>query len=219
MTTTDTPRTDASPDPDPAGDTGTGAETRPDRGGAFGAAQLVAALPGALRKLDPREMWHNPVMFIVEVGAAYTTILAVAGLFTGPETSGGSPVPGSFTAAIAVWLWLTVVFANLAESVAEGRGKAQAETLRATRTSTTARRVTAYDAVSDGGAERASLESVSSADLTLGDVVVVTAGEVVPGTTSPATATSSGASPASTSRPSPASPRPSSASRAATAAP
>jgi K+-transporting ATPase ATPase B chain len=182
MTTTDTPRTDASPDPDPAGDTtGTGAETPPKRGGAFGAAQLVAALPGALRKLDPREMWHNPVMFIVEVGAAYTTILAVAGLFTGPETSGGSPVPGSFTAAIAVWLWLTVVFANLAESVAEGRGKAQAETLRATRTSTTARRVTAYDAVSDGGAERASSESVSSADLTLGDVVVVTAGEVVPG--------------------------------------
>jgi K+-transporting ATPase ATPase B chain len=181
MTTTDTPRTDASPDPDPAGDTGTGTETPPERGGAFGAAQLVAALPGALRKLDPREMWHNPVMFIVEVGAAYTTILAVAGLFTGPETSGGSPVPGSFTAAIAVWLWLTVVFANLAESVAEGRGKAQAETLRATRTSTTARRVTAYDAVSDGGAERASSESVSSADLTLGDVVVVTAGEVVPG--------------------------------------
>jgi len=181
MTTTDTPATDASHDADDATRADTGTGTPPKRGGAFGAAQLVAALPGALRKLDPREMWHNPVMFIVEVGAAYTTILAVAGLFTGPETSGGSPVPGSFTAAIAVWLWLTVVFANLAESVAEGRGKAQAETLRATRTSTTARRVTAYDAVSDGGAERASSESVSSADLTLGDVVVVTAGEVVPG--------------------------------------
>jgi K+-transporting ATPase ATPase B chain len=152
-----------------------------NRGGAFGAAQLVAALPGALRKLDPREMWHNPVMFIVEVGAAYTTILAVAGLFTGPETSGGSPVPGSFTWAIAVWLWLTVVFANLAESVAEGRGKAQAETLKATRTSTTAQRVVSYDAASDASAERASLESVSSADLTLGDTVVVTAGELVPG--------------------------------------
>ncbi|KQR65879.1 potassium-transporting ATPase subunit KdpB [Frigoribacterium sp. Leaf172] len=181
MTTTDTPATDASHDAHDATRADTGTGTPPKRGGAFGAAQLVAALPGALRKLDPREMWHNPVMFIVEVGAAYTTILAVAGLFTGPETSGGSPVPGSFTAAIAVWLWLTVVFANLAESVAEGRGKAQAETLRATRTSTTARRVTAYDAVSDGGAERASSESVSSADLTLGDVVVVTAGEVVPG--------------------------------------
>jgi K+-transporting ATPase ATPase B chain len=152
-----------------------------NRGGAFSAAQLVAALPGALRKLDPREMWHNPVMFIVEVGAAYTTILAIAGLFTGPETSGGSPVPGSFTWAIAVWLWLTVVFANLAESVAEGRGKAQAETLKATRTSTTAQRVASYDATSDAGAERASLESVSSADLTLGDTVVVTAGELIPG--------------------------------------
>jgi K+-transporting ATPase ATPase B chain len=152
-----------------------------NRGGAFSAAQLVAALPGALRKLDPREMWHNPVMFIVEVGAAYTTILAIAGLFTGPETSGGSAVPGSFAWAIAVWLWLTVVFANLAESVAEGRGKAQAETLKATRTSTTAQRVASYDATSDAGAERASLESVSSADLTLGDTVVVTAGELIPG--------------------------------------
>jgi K+-transporting ATPase ATPase B chain len=170
--TTDTPTTEPTTDHDQA---------PTNRGGAFGAAQLVAALPGALRKLDPREMWHNPVMFIVEVGAAYTTILAIAGLFTGPETSGGSPVPGSFTWAIAVWLWLTVVFANLAESVAEGRGKAQAETLKATRTSTTAQRVVSYDATSDAGAERASSESVSSADLTLGDTVVVTAGELVPG--------------------------------------
>jgi K+-transporting ATPase ATPase B chain len=176
-TTTETPTTD--PASGAAADPAT--PTTSTRGGAFSAAQLVAALPGALRKLDPREMWHNPVMFIVEVGAAYTTILAVAGLFTGPQTSGGSPVPGSFTAAIAIWLWLTVVFANLAESVAEGRGKAQAETLKATRTSTAAHRVTGYDATGDAGAERASLESVSSADLALGDTVVVTAGELVPG--------------------------------------
>ncbi|KQS18094.1 potassium-transporting ATPase subunit KdpB [Frigoribacterium sp. Leaf186] len=173
--TTDSPTTDTPP-AERGGD-----QAATNRGGAFSAAQLVAALPGALRKLDPREMWHNPVMFIVEVGAAYTTVLAIAGLFTGPQTSGGSPVPGSFTWAIAIWLWLTVVFANLAESVAEGRGKAQAETLKATRTSTTARRVASYDATSDAGAERASLESVSSADLTLGDTVVVTAGELVPG--------------------------------------
>jgi len=170
--TTDTPTTDHDHE---------GEHAPTNRGGAFGAAPLVAALPGAFRKLDPREMWHNPVMFIVEVGAAYTTVLAIAGLFTGPETSGGSPVPGSFTWAIAVWLWLTVVFANLAESVAEGRGKAQAETLKATRTSTTAQRVVSYDATSDAGAERASSESVSSADLTLGDTVVVTAGELIPG--------------------------------------
>ncbi|WP_423921663.1 potassium-transporting ATPase subunit KdpB [Frigoribacterium sp. 2-23] len=153
----------------------------PRRGSAFGLAQLVQALPGALRKLNPRDMWHNPVMFIVEVGAAYTTLLAIVGLFTGPQTSGGSAVPGSFTWGIAVWLWLTVVFANLAESVAEGRGKAQAETLRKTRTSTTARRVVSYDATSDAAAERASSESVSSADLVLGDTVVVTAGELIPG--------------------------------------
>jgi K+-transporting ATPase ATPase B chain len=184
-TTTDSSTTDSSTTDSPTTDTPTaergGDQAPTNRGGAFSAAQLVAALPGALRKLDPREMWHNPVMFIVEVGAAYTTILAVAGLFTGPQTSGGSPVPGSFTWAIAIWLWLTVVFANLAESVAEGRGKAQAETLKATRTSTTARRVASYDATSDAGAERASVESVSSADLTLGDTVVVTAGELVPG--------------------------------------
>jgi K+-transporting ATPase ATPase B chain len=177
-TVTDTPTTDPSTEPGPDRGTDPGS---PRHGGAFSAAQLVAALPGALRKLDPRLMWRNPVMFIVEVGAAYTTVLAVAGLFTGPETSGGSPVPGSFTWAIALWLWATVVFANLAESVAEGRGKAQAETLRATRTSTTARRVASWDETGDPSAERASSDQVSSADLVLGDVVVVVAGEVVPG--------------------------------------
>ncbi|MGA1811238.1 potassium-transporting ATPase subunit KdpB [Frondihabitans sp. 4ASC-45] len=150
--------------------------------GAFSGAQLVEALPGAFKKLDPREMWHNPVMFLVEIGAAYTTILAIAQPFTGGAgTSGGSTVPGSFTWAIAVWLWLTVVFANLAESVAEGRGKAQAESLRKTRTSTTANRVDSYDAAADAAAESATLSSVSSADLTLGDTVVVTAGELIPG--------------------------------------
>ena len=110
--------------------------------GGLGAAQLMAALPGALRKLDPRLMWRNPVMFIVEVGAALTTVLAIAEPFLGgPAESGGSAVSGSFTVGIAVWLWLTVIFANLAESVAEGRGKAQADSLRQTRTSTTAHRV------------------------------------------------------------------------------
>ncbi|MGK9149385.1 potassium-transporting ATPase subunit KdpB [Plantibacter flavus] len=149
---------------------------------AFGPAQLLAALPGALRKLDPRFMVKNPVMFIVEVGAALTTVLAIAEPFLGgAEDSGGSPVPASFTWGIAVWLWLTVVFANLAESVAEGRGKAQADSLRKTRTSTLANQVTAYDADRDPSAEHAALGQVSSADLTLGDVVVVTAGELIPG--------------------------------------
>ncbi|MFF2493928.1 potassium-transporting ATPase subunit KdpB [Agromyces sp. NPDC058064] len=148
----------------------------------FGATQLVAALPGALRKLDPREMWHNPVMFLVEVGAVLTTALAIAEPFLGgPAESGGSAVPMSFTWAIAVWLWLTVVFANLAESVAEGRGKAQADTLRKTRTSTVAHRIGHYDEVSDALAEHTELTDISSADLRLGDLVVVAAGELIPG--------------------------------------
>ncbi|UPL19071.1 potassium-transporting ATPase subunit KdpB [Microbacterium aurugineum] len=145
-------------------------------------AQVRAALPGALRKVDPRAQWRNPVMFIVWVGAALTTLLAVAEPFLGgPATSGGSSVPWSFTGIIAVWLWLTVVFANLAESIAEGRGKAQADTLRKTRTSTTAHRVDDYDPANDGSAEAARISDVSSADLRLGDTVVVSAGELIPG--------------------------------------
>jgi len=145
-------------------------------------ATVIPALPGALRKLDPRQMWHNPVMFVVEVGAALTTLLAVAEPFLGgPASSGGSPVPATFTAGIAVWLWLTVVFANLAESIAEGRGKAQADSLRQTRTSTTANVIASYDSESDAGGLRAETSPVSSAELTLGDHVVVTAGELIPG--------------------------------------
>ncbi|QZN85381.1 potassium-transporting ATPase subunit KdpB [Cellulomonas sp. C5510] len=146
------------------------------------AAQLREALPDALRKLDPRVMWHNPVMFVVEVGAVLTTLLAVAEPFTGgPGESGGTPTPVTFTAAIAAWLWATVLFANLAEAVAEGRGKAQADSLRQTRSSTTATVVDGYDAATDPAAERARTRTVASPDLTLGDVVVVTAGELVPG--------------------------------------
>ncbi|GAB3129492.1 potassium-transporting ATPase subunit KdpB [Glaciibacter psychrotolerans] len=145
-------------------------------------AQLLAAVPGAIRKLDPRLMWRNPVMLIVEVGAALTTVLALAEPFLGGAAeSGGSAVPQSFTWGITIWLWLTVLFANLAESVAEGRGKAQAESLRQTRTDTNANRVTGYDPSGNPSAERIALTAVSSADLTLGDIVVVTAGELIPG--------------------------------------
>jgi len=150
--------------------------------GAFGPAQLLQALPGAFRKLDPRRMWRSPVMFIVEVGAALTTAIAIAEPFLGgPESSGGTDVPATFTWAIAVWLWLTVIFANLAESVAEGRGKAQADTLRRTRTSTVARLVRGYDPVRDAAAERTAVTEVASADLALGDVVIVEAGQLIPG--------------------------------------
>ncbi|RMB58812.1 potassium-transporting ATPase subunit KdpB [Tessaracoccus antarcticus] len=150
--------------------------------GAFSPSSLLEALPGAFRKLDPRLMWRNPVMFIVEVGAALTTLLAIVEPFVGgPGTSGGTAIPGSFTWGIAIWLWLTVVFANMAESVAEGRGKAQADSLRKTRTSTIARRVTDYQETEDPAAGASDLEDMSSADLQLGDVVVIVAGELVPG--------------------------------------
>ncbi|RFS84848.1 K(+)-transporting ATPase subunit B [Actinomadura spongiicola] len=118
---------------------------------------LPASAPAALRKLDPRFMWRNPVMFVVEIGAAWTTVMAVLD-------------PSAFAVLITTWLWLTVIFANLAEAVAEGRGKAQADTLRRTRKATTARRLT------DAGEE-----TVAAAELRRGDLVVVEAGQVIPG--------------------------------------
>ncbi|CAH0137267.1 potassium-transporting ATPase subunit KdpB [Microbacterium foliorum] len=148
----------------------------------FGWAQLTQALPGALRKLNPASLVRNPVMLLVWVGAAFTTVLAIAEpLLGGPADSGGTPVPAPFTWGIAIWLWLTVLFANVAESVAEGRGKAQAASLRKTRTSTMARRVVGYDAGADAAAERTETADVSSAELQRDDVVIVTAGDLIPG--------------------------------------
>ena len=125
--------------------------------GVFNPKSLVAALPNALKALDPRVMWHNPVMFVVEVGALLTTV----SIFT--DFSG-------FTVWIAVWLWLTVIFANLADSVAEGRGKAQAASLRAGRDTAVARRLDAT------GVET----PVPAADLHKGDLVVCEAGDIIP---------------------------------------
>jgi K+-transporting ATPase ATPase B chain len=133
------------------------------------------------RKLDPRIMWRNPVMLVVEVGAALTTVYAVAEPFLNIPVSIAGPLAPSFSAGIAGWLWITVLFANLAESIAEGRGKAQARSLRATRTSTLAHRVLRYDPVGDPDAVTSEPADVASSDLTLGDVVVVAAGEVIPG--------------------------------------
>ena len=149
---------------------------------AFSWSQLVRALPGALRKLNPAALWRNPVMFLVWVGAALTTLIAIAEPFLGgaPE-SAGTPVPTGFTWGIAAWLWLTVLFANLAESVAEGRGKAQAASLRKTRTSTMANRIDDYDPTTDAAAQTATVSAVASAELTLGNIVVVTAGDLIPG--------------------------------------
>ncbi|WP_028062800.1 potassium-transporting ATPase subunit KdpB [Solirubrobacter soli] len=118
---------------------------------------LWPAIGHSFAKLDPRVQVRNPVMFVVEVGAAITTIAWIL----------GSKDPGWFTFTIAVWLWLTVVFANLAEALAEGRGRAQAASLRSMRAETTAR-------LSSGG-------EVPASQLQRGDTVVVTAGEVIPG--------------------------------------
>ncbi|MEV8263446.1 potassium-transporting ATPase subunit KdpB [Microbacterium sp. NPDC077057] len=151
---------------------------RPPR--SFGGAQLVQALPGAVRKLNPATLVRNPVMLLVWVGAAFTTVLAIAEPFLGgPASSGGTPVPAAFTWGIALWLWLTVFFANVAESVAEGRGKAQAASLRSTRTQTMARRVVGPSTGS--GTQEPETETVSSAELQRDDLVIVSAGELIPG--------------------------------------
>ena len=125
---------------------------------------LWRSLPDAVRKLDPRTLWRNPVMFVVEIGSIFTTVLAVL-------------QPSLFAWAITIWLWLTVLFANLAEAVAEGRGKAQAATLRRARQETAARRLLDWSP----GAAGVDEEAVAANALQLGDVVVVEAGQVIPG--------------------------------------
>jgi potassium-transporting ATPase ATP-binding subunit len=125
-------------------------------------ALVRAALVDAVRKLDPRTMVRNPVMFVVEIGAVLTTILLIRDLVAGAYNPG-------FEMQITVWLWATVLFANIAEAMAEGRGKAQADTLRKTRTETVANRVV------DGRTE-----TVPAASLRRNDVVMVQAGEFIP---------------------------------------
>lgn len=131
--------------------------TKRVQGGLLDPKMLGRSMPDALRKLDPRTLWRNPVMFIVEIGAVWSTVLAVID-------------PSWFGWLIVVWLWLTVLFANLAEAVAEGRGKAQADSLRKTKSDTVARRL-------KDGVE----EEIAAPMLQQGDVVVVEAGEVIPG--------------------------------------
>ncbi|MBE1875675.1 potassium-transporting ATPase subunit KdpB [Myceligenerans pegani] len=142
--------------------------TRPAR--ALTWSQVREAVPAALRKLDPRDLWHSPVMFVVEVGALVTTVLAIV-------------QPAVFAWWIAGWLWATVVFATLAEAIAESRGKAQASTLRATQQQTTAHRIVASPMTPESAATFDGVETVEvpSATLRVGDVVVVTAGQAIPG--------------------------------------
>lgn len=138
-----------------------GGSPGPVGGGMVHLRQAARALPGAVRKLNPATMWRNPVMFIVEIGALFTTVLAAA-------------TPSFFAWAITGWLWLTVLFANLAEAVAEGRGKAQAAALRAARRDTVARRLV-------DSADHTKWEEVGAPDLRQGDHVIVEAGETIPG--------------------------------------
>jgi K+-transporting ATPase ATPase B chain len=127
---------------------------------------VLRALLDSVKKLDPRVQIRNPVMFVVEVGSVITTVTWLIQAFGGKPLGGGNE-PAWYTFLIALWLWLTVIFANMAEAFAEGRGRAQADTLRAMRRETVAK-------MHDGSTRAAS-------ELTRGDVVVVPAGELIPG--------------------------------------
>ncbi|MER6384401.1 potassium-transporting ATPase subunit KdpB [Streptomyces sp. NPDC001127] len=146
----------------------TGGERRTRRrapSGLFEPVQLVRSFPEAVRKLHPRVLARNPVLFVVSVGALLTTLSALLH-------------PAVFTWVISLWLWLTVVFANLAEAVAEGRGKAQAESLRRARTDTVALRLEHWSYGANLATART--EAVAATDLKPLDVVLVEAGEMIP---------------------------------------
>jgi K+-transporting ATPase ATPase B chain len=139
--------------------------------GLFDRAILRQAVGESFRKLSPRMVAKNPVMFVVEVGSALTTLLVVRDIALHPA---GHP-PIWFTGAVSLWLWFTVLFANFAEAIAEGRGRAQAETLRKMRRETMARRLLTPD--QHDGPE----EEVPSSALRKGDLVVVEPNQLIPG--------------------------------------
>ncbi len=143
------------------------AESRKKELSLFAPEILQPAILDSLRKLAPRQVMKNPVMFVVEVGSVLTTLIWARDLVA-PEPNAA---PLWFTGSVSLWLWFTVVFANFAEAVAEGRGKAQAATLRKMRKETTARRLI------NGKRE----EQVPASALRKGDLVVVEAGELIPG--------------------------------------
>jgi K+-transporting ATPase ATPase B chain len=124
------------------------------------------ALIDSVIKLSPRTMMRNPVMFVVEVGSAITTVLLLKGAFAHQPRFGFG-----FDLQITLWLWFTVLFANFAEAMAEGRGKAQADTLRRAKSETIANRILA----------NGSTETVPGSKLRVGDLVLVAAGETIPG--------------------------------------
>jgi len=138
---------------------------------------IRAAIPASFKKLDPRVQVKNPVMFVVEVGSVVTTVEFVRLLFAQPGagfTSSQLVAERFFVLAVAIWLWFTVVFANFAEAMAEGRGKAQADTLRRARSTTMAKRLTSSDRFGP-------VQEVAAPELRKGDLVLVEAGDVIPG--------------------------------------
>jgi K+-transporting ATPase ATPase B chain len=157
-------RTDAADSGDTLTPAGAAAATNRVGGGLLDPKMLWHSLPDAFLKFDPRVQIRNPVMFVVEVGSVLTTYSSII------HTS-------AFSWTITVWLWLTVLFANLAEAVAEGRGKAQAETLRRTKRETVARKLIGWQQ----GNTSYRIEEVPGTQLTVGDYVIVEAGQVIPG--------------------------------------
>src|ERR1700686_3499294 len=144
-------------------------ERRKGRSSLTDRAILGPAIGESFKKLDPRLMARNPVMFVVEIGSVITSIVFIAGPFTRAPAFSGSNNE-LFVGQVTIWLWFTVLFANFAEAVAEGRGKAQAAALRKTRSETIARRLV------DGIEER-----VPSTSIRKGDLVVCEAGDIIPG--------------------------------------
>src|SRR5262245_3443776 len=142
------------------------ADTRLKERSLFDPEILWPAVGESFRKLAPQNVIKNPVMFVVEIGSVLTTLILLRDLIA--PTAGSQPL--WFTLNVSFWLWFTVVFANFAEAMAEGRGKAQAAFLRRMRQETTARRLT--------NSKRE--ERISASALRKGDVVVVGAGEIIP---------------------------------------
>ncbi|EGW36178.1 HAD-IC family P-type ATPase, partial [Desulfosporosinus sp. OT] len=130
----------------------------------FNRAIFYAAVKESFKKLNPKVQWTNPVMFVVEVLAVLTTY------FTIRDIGAHSMKNFWFDGQIAFWLWITVIFANFAESLAEGRGKAQAAALRKTRSETTAKKLSGEKT-----------ESISASQLRKGDIVLVEVGDIIPG--------------------------------------
>src|SRR6478736_5937733 len=122
----------------------------------------------SFKKLDPRRMVKNPVMFVVEIGSAFTTLL-----FVHATVTGHGEAHSGFILAVSLWLWFTVLFANFAEAMAEGRGKAQADNLRKARKDVIAKRLVSPQ-------HQARYEEIISAKLRMHDVVLVEAGELIP---------------------------------------